>query len=257
MLTNIIESLIFAAAKGVTKATLKEAFGQEHTVKEIENCIEEIRARYSGDSGIILIEFNNTYQFQTNPKYSDVIADLLVPIKERQLTQTVLQTLSIIAYSQPITRTEIETIRSGVSSDYAIGVLMKAELIEIKGRRDTPGRPALYGTTDKFLKHFQLRNLRDLPSYDELMQDIRKNNKYNKASKNLYAIKNEALYTGEGEEQYLEERAEEAHEFLSGNETAETPITDNAEAYACALSLETEQINEVAATEDNSENTEE
>ena len=109
---------------------------------------------YSGDKGIRLIQFNEKYQFETNPEFGDKLADILRPIKEKQLTSTVLQTLAIIAYRQPVTRAEIEEVRGGVSSDYAISVLMRAELIEIVGRKDTIGRPALLLLTIIFLKDF-------------------------------------------------------------------------------------------------------
>ena len=221
MLTNIIEGLIFAAATGVTYDALKTFFSDEYTEKEIKTALNEIREKYSGDSGIILIEFNNTYQFQTNPKYSDKLADILVPIKEKQLSQTVLQTLAIIAYRQPITRMEIEDVRGGVSSDYAIGILMKAELIEVKARKEALGRPSLYGTTDKFLKHFQLKSLEDLPAYEELMQSIKDSGKFNKTSDNLYEIKSSSLYTGETEDKFFEEMDESTPDFLQDEDFLE------------------------------------
>ena len=227
MLTNIIEGLIFAAATGVTYDAMKTFFGTEYTEKEIKTALNEIREKYSGDSGIILIEFNNTFQFQTNPKYSETLADILVPIKEKQLSQTVLQTLAIIAYRQPITRMEIEEVRGGVSSDYAIGILMKAELIEVKARKETLGRPSLYGTTDQFLKRFQLKSLEDLPAYDELMQSIQDSGKFNKTGENLYEIKSSSLYNGETEEKFFEEmEGDETPDFLKDEDYLEVSSDD-------------------------------
>ncbi len=223
MLTNIIEALIFAAANGVTYANLKEAFGNEYTEKEIKNALTEIKNKYSGDNGIILIEYNNTYQFQTNPQYSLLLADILQPIKERQLSKTVLQTLAIIAYRQPITRGAIEDIRGGVSSDYAIGVLMRAELIQIVGRKDTLGRAALYGTTDEFLKRFQLNSLSQLPDYEELLESIKQSGKFNTTSTNIYEIRNKDLYdvsevTANNEEEVFEELTDEIPDFISDDD---------------------------------------
>ena len=223
MLTNIIEALIFAAANGVTYANLKEAFGNEYTEKEIKNALTEIKNKYSGDNGIILIEYNNTYQFQTNPQYSLLLADILQPIKERQLSKTVLQTLAIIAYRQPITRGAIEDIRGGVSSDYAIGVLMRAELIQIVGRKDTLGRAALYGTTDEFLKRFQLNSLSQLPDYEELLESIKQSGKFNTTSTNIYEIRNKDLYdisevTTNNEEEVFEELTDEIPDFISDDD---------------------------------------
>ncbi len=222
MLKNLIEALIFAAAKGVTYQIIKDAFRAEYTEKEIKNAIKDIETEYSGDKGIILIRYNDTYQFQTNPQYGDLLADVLKPIKERQLSATVLQTLAIIAYRQPITRAEIEDVRGGVSSDYAIGVLMKAELIEIVGRKDTLGRPALFGTNDNFLKRFQLHSLDELPDYDKLMEYVRNSDKYNKNTENLYRIEEESAATYDendnSDEQYFEEFSDEKPNFLEGED---------------------------------------
>lgn len=218
MLTNIIEALIFAAASGVTYKNIKDAFGDEYTEKEIKRAINDIKEKYSGDNGIILIEFNNTYQFQTNPEYSDLLADILRPIKERQLSATVLQTLSIIAYRQPVTRGEIEEIRGGVSSDYAIGVLTKAELIQPVGRKETLGRPVLYGTTDNFLKRFQLKSLDALPDYEELLESIKRSGKYNETGSNIYEIRNKELYSTENVDSYFDELDNEKPDFLQGED---------------------------------------
>lgn len=218
MLTNIIEALIFAAADGVTYDSIKEAFGHEYTEKEMKASINEIKNKYSGDNGIILIEYNSTYQFQTNPKYSDILADILQPIKERQLSKTVLQTLAIIAYRQPITRSEIEEIRGGISSDYAITVLTKAELIEVVGIKPL-GRAKLYATTDNFLKRFQLNSLSALPDYDELMESIKNSGKFNTTSDNIYEIRNSDLYdtnsiSDEHTEEEFDEDSDETPSFL-------------------------------------------
>ena len=226
MLTNMIEALIFAAAKGVTYRNIKDAFSEEYTEKEIKTSLKEIAEKYSGDNGIILIEFNDTYQFQTNPKYSDKLADILRPIKERQLSATVLQTLSIIAYRQPVTRAEIEDIRGGISSDYAIGVLIKAELIQVVGRKDTPGRPALFGTTDNFLKRFQLSSLNALPDYNILMESIKASDKYNQSSENIYEIRNKDLYKTDDVDVYFDEMDEEKPDFLEGEDIVSVSSED-------------------------------
>ncbi len=210
MLRNIIESLIFAAAKGVHYDTIKASFGSEYTEKEIKNAINDLQKEYSGEKGVVLIEFNKNYQFQSNPLYGEVLADILKPIKERQLSATVLQTLSIIAYRQPITRQEIEEVRSGVSSDYAIGVLLKAELIEPVGRKNTIGKPILFGTTDAFLKRFRLKSLSDLPDYDKLMETIKNSDKFNQDNEDLYSIKQGIL----PDEEFEEIPEEETPDFL-------------------------------------------
>lgn len=218
MLKNIIEALIFAAAKGVSYQVIKDSFKDEYTEKEIKTALKAIEKEYSGERGIVLICFNDNFQFQTNPTYGDKLADILKPIKERQLSATVLQTLAIIAYRQPVTRTEIEAVRGGVSSDYAISVLMKAELIEIVGRKNALGHPALFATNDNFLKRFQLKNLGELPDYDKLMEYVKSSDKYNKDTENLYRIENETaadvLNNDNAEEVYFEELNDETPDFL-------------------------------------------
>lgn len=186
MLMNIIEALLFSAGKGMTFEEIMSVFQEEYTDEEARKCIASLQQEYSGDKGIILIEYNGKYEFQSNPNYGEKIADVLTPIKEKELSKTLLESLAIIAYKQPITRLDIEDIR-GVSSDYAISMLLKFNLITILGRKDTLGKPLLYGTTDEFLRKFKLKSLTDLPDYDELLETIRNNfDRYFKASENLY-----------------------------------------------------------------------
>lgn len=221
ILKNMIEALIFAAAKGVTYQTIKEAFSDEYTEKEIKTALKAIEREYSCERGIILIRYNDTYQFQTNPDYGEKLADILRPIKEKQLSQTVLQTLSIIAYRQPITKAEIEEVRNGVSSDYALSVLLKADLVAIVGRKDALGRPLLYATTDEFLKRFRLHDLAELPDYDKLMESVKQSDKYNKDTENIYRITDDdsddddkPTGSEEGEDAFFEELSDEKPDFL-------------------------------------------
>lgn len=185
MLTNIIEAVLFAAGKGLEVHTLYNGL-VGYTRKEIDAALEELKKRYSGDCGIRLIQYNKTYQFQSNPDYGETIADMLMETKERELSKTLLQVLAIIAYKQPVTRSEIEDLR-GVGSDYVIAMLLKLNLIETVGRKETLGRPLLYGTTDEFLRKFGLESLEELPDYDDLMQKIRNNfDKYYAKTQSLY-----------------------------------------------------------------------
>ncbi len=189
MLNNIIESLIFAAGTGISLELIKEEFGDKYTEDEIMQAIDKIKEQYSGDKGIILIEYNNKYEFQSNPKYGETLADILTPIKERELSRALLETLAIIAYRQPVTRLDIEDVR-GVNSDYSISMLLKLNLITIVGRKDTLGKPLLYATTEEFLKKFELKSLDELPDYQELLDMIRNNfERYFKASESLYRVK--------------------------------------------------------------------
>ena len=111
-------------------------------------------------------------QFASNPKNVESVSAVLNPIRQRNLSKATLETASIIAYKQPVTRLEIEEIR-GVSSDYAINVLMDHNLIEIIGRKDTVGKPALFGTTDEFLKRFNISSIDELPDYNELLEKVK------------------------------------------------------------------------------------
>ncbi|MFA5449357.1 MAG: SMC-Scp complex subunit ScpB [Clostridia bacterium] len=185
MLTDIIEALIFASGTGLKADALYDGL-TAHTKQEIDQALAELKKRHSGGRGIHLIEFNSTYQFQSNPIYGDTLADVLVETRERELSKTLLQVVAIIAYKQPITRQEIEDLR-GVNSDYVIAMLLKLNLIEPKGRKETVGYPILYGTTDEFLKKFGLETITELPDYEELMHKIRTN--YEK-----YYAKSSALF---------------------------------------------------------------
>ena len=111
-------------------------------------------------------------QFASNPAYSDVIACVLNPIRERDLSNAALETIAIIAYRQPVTRLDIEQIR-GVNSEYTVQMLLKNNLIEVVGRKEAVGKPLLFGTTDEFLKRFQLESIADLPDYETLLESIK------------------------------------------------------------------------------------
>jgi len=111
-------------------------------------------------------------QLCSNPDIVESISELLNPIRERSLTKAAMETAAIIAYKQPITRTEVENIR-GANSDYAIQLLQSNNLIEVVGRKDTVGKPLLFGTTENFLKRFELESIEQLPNYNELLDRIR------------------------------------------------------------------------------------
>ncbi len=174
MPANIIEALIFASGHGMHKEDLYKGLKEQYDKKTIDSALETLKKRYSGDRGVHLICANNTYQFQSNPQFGDLLADLLLETRERQLSKTLLQVLAIIAYKQPVTRTDIEDLR-GVGSDYVIAMLLKLNLIEAVGRKESLGKPILYGTTNEFLKKFGLESLDELPDYDDLMLKIKNN----------------------------------------------------------------------------------
>lgn len=170
-LENIIESVLFVAGEPVPISDLCFKFNVKQ--KEIEKAVANLSKKYDGKSGIKLLSFNNKLQFSSNPDYVDYVSLVLNPIRQRNLTKATLETIAIIAYKQPVTRLDIEEIR-GVNSDYAINILLEHKLIEIVGRKDAVGKPALFGTTDEFLKRFDISSVNDLPDYDELLEKVQK-----------------------------------------------------------------------------------
>ena len=109
-------------------------------------------------------------QFSSNPAYADDVSAVLNPIKEKELSRSMLEVAAIIAYKQPVTRIDLEEIRG--NSEYAVQKLLELGMIEPVGRKDAVGRPVLFGTTDNFLKRFQISSLDELPDYDELINRI-------------------------------------------------------------------------------------
>ena len=169
-IARVIEAVLFVSGDGVDRDEFKRIYDMSD--KELNKCLDILKEKYSGDSGIHLIQYKNKMQLCSNPAFADNIAEILNPIRERSLTKAALETVAIIAYKQPITRTEIEQIR-GVNCDYAVQLLQNNNLIEVVGRKDAVGKPLLFGTTDNFLKRFELDSLEQLPNYKELLDRIR------------------------------------------------------------------------------------
>ena len=168
-LIQLVESILFVAGQGVEIKDIAEKL--EVDKKEIIKAIEELKVKHEND-GINVITYKESVQMCSNPDYAEDIATVLNPIREKQLTKAALETLAIIAYKQPVTKLDIEQVR-GVNSDYAMQVLTNFKLVEIVGRKDVVGKPFLYGTTDEFLKRFELQSIEDLPDYDELIERIK------------------------------------------------------------------------------------
>ena len=168
-MTNIIEAIAYAAGDAVQVKYIIEKLGC--SLKEVNACIDELKEKYSGASGIQLLTFNGKIQFATNPEYKEKISAVLQPIKEKEFTKTILECAALIAYKQPVTKGELEEIRQ-VSCDYAIHTLLDLDMIVPCGRKDAVGKPILYATTDNFLKRFRLNSIDELPDYDELMAQI-------------------------------------------------------------------------------------
>ena len=168
-MTSIIESILFVSGDAVAVRDISEKL--EVTDKEILAAANELKEKYNEDSGINLLIFNKKLQFCSNKANAEAVSSVLNPIKERELSRSMLEVAAIIAYKQPVTRIDLEELR-GSNSEYAISNLLKLNMIEVVGRKDTVGKPVLFGTTDEFLKRFQISSLNDLPDYEELMAKI-------------------------------------------------------------------------------------
>lgn len=169
---NVVEAIVFASGSAIAKSDICDKV-PELTTQKLNQIVKRLKERYSGASGIILAEFNGKVQFMSNPDYGEAVADVLTPIKEKELTKTLLEVLATVAYKQPITRIEIDDMRGGTSSEYALSALMRAKLIDAVGRKDTVGRPVLYGTTDEFLKKFRLEDISELPDYSDVLANLK------------------------------------------------------------------------------------
>ncbi len=209
-----IEAIIFASEEPISASDIKSCLEQsmETKVKKklLEEALESILLKYQSEEyPFEIVEIAGGYQYMTKGAFHHTISVLLKQNARRRLSVAALETLSIIAYKQPCTRTEAEAIR-GVSCDYSIQKLLEKDLIAIIGRSDKPGRPLLYGTSEKFMDYFGLKSVKDLPQ--------------------LKDFSSEDNMIGEGlaiEEKQLEEGAIEIN--INNEEKAEQKKDDQAE----------------------------
>lgn len=167
-LANHIQALVFCSPKPITEDEiqdcLKEMFDADVPVNDIQSGLGTIQTKFeSDDFAMELVKSGGGYQFLTKPAYQASISILLKQQSKKRLSNSALETLSIIAYKQPITKSEAEQIR-GVSCDYSIQKLLEKELVEIKGKSEGVGRPLLYGTSQKFMDYFGINDLKELPT---------------------------------------------------------------------------------------------
>ena len=169
----VIEAVLFAMGESVETSKLAAAIEQDvpTTVKLIHNLMDRYEAE---DRGIKIIELGDSFQLCTKPETYEYLIKVVAQPKKQVLTDVLLETLSIIAYKQPITKQEIEGIR-GVSCDHAVNKLVEYGLVDEVGRLDAPGRPILFGTTESFLRSFGVRNVDELPVISpDKVEDFRK-----------------------------------------------------------------------------------
>lgn len=168
----IIEAILFTMGNSVEVEKIASAVEQD--VPTTRKIIHHMMDAYdNSDRGIRIIELENSFQMCTRPEMYEYLIRVAKQPKKHALTDVMLETLSIIAYRQPVTRIEIEKIR-GVKSDHAVNKLIEYNLVCEVGRLDAPGRPLLFGTTEEFLRRFSVQSLDDLPGIDaEKMETLK------------------------------------------------------------------------------------
>lgn len=177
---KIVEVLIFSSDRPLTLKQMKDIINQEKSetgvtsdIRNIEKAVNELIEKYSSDNySFNIIQVAGAYRFATKREFAPWLAKLNKEKLKRRLSQSALETLAIIAYSQPITKAEMEAIR-GVNVDYIIGSLLEKELITIKGRAEVVGRPMLYGTTDNLLEYLGINSIEDLPQLKAIDEIIK------------------------------------------------------------------------------------
>ena len=177
---SVIEALIFSSDEPIPESEIIKAIqaidGDETEIyqEDVQKAVEELNSFYAANnSAVHIVKIANGFLHATKSEYAKYVGYLSTEKSKRRLSQAALETLSIIAYKQPITKPELESIR-GVNSDYMLTALLEKQLISITGRAETIGRPLLYKTTDEFLKYFGLKDLSDLPKpreIEDIMQD--------------------------------------------------------------------------------------
>ena len=167
-LKNHVEALIFCSAQPIKdrdiQSCLGEMFDAEVPIEDIQQAAKELMEKYAEEQYSFEISLiGGGYLFYTKPAYQASIGILLKQQSKRRLSNSALETLSIIAYKQPVIKSEIEKIR-GVNCDYSIQKLLEKELIEIKGKSDAVGKPLIYGTSPNFMEYFGINDIKDLPT---------------------------------------------------------------------------------------------
>lgn len=157
-----VEALLFVADSPTTPETLAHAL--ELTVGQVEQALELLAKRLKSKGSLHLVRLAGGYQLATKPEFGQAIANFLKPQRQR-LSRSLMEVLAIIAYRQPLTLAEIDQIR-GVQSDYSVKALLERRLVQEVGRRQAPGRPLLYGTSQQFLHQFKLNDLSQLPELE-------------------------------------------------------------------------------------------
>lgn len=175
-LKNIVESIIFASEEEINSKQIKDIIdksGLRISLAEVEEAVIDLNEEYrSGNKSFEILKIAGGFSFATKKEYGRFIGKLFEDKQRKKLSPSALETLAIVAYKQPITRSEMEFIR-GVNVDYIVNSLLEKEMITIQGRAEAPGRPILYGTTKNFLKVLGLNSLEDLPKLKEINEILK------------------------------------------------------------------------------------
>lgn len=164
----VIEAVLFTIGSSVELSRLAAAIGQDEATAR-ETVLRLMKRYDTGKRGMQIIELENSFQMCTRSEYYENLIRVASAPKKQVLTEVVLETLSIIAYKQPVTKLEIEKIR-GVKSDHAVNKLVEYNLVYEVGRLDAPGRPALFATTEEFLRRFGIGSTQNLPAADPVVE---------------------------------------------------------------------------------------
>jgi len=168
-LEKIIESLIFSSTKPISSREIKFFFTDETISSElIEEVISDIEGKYI-DSGVILKKVSTGYRFQVAEECNEWVSNFY-PEKPQKYSRALMETLALIIYKQPITRTEIESVRGVSVSSNIIKTLLERDWVKILGYKDVPGKPAIFGTTKEFLNSHNLASLGQLPKLDDIIE---------------------------------------------------------------------------------------
>ena len=170
-----IEALIFTSEQSITvlemQSALKAVYGWEVTTENIKQIIAELTAKYqSDDYAFELVEIASGFRFLSKKEYYVLVNTMLQISSRKRLTTAALETLAIVAYKQPVSKPEIESIR-GVNCDYSIQKLLEKDLVYIQGKGDGPGKPLLYCISKTFMDHFGLKSAKDLPKLKDVQLD--------------------------------------------------------------------------------------
>lgn len=167
---SALEAMMFIWGEPLSAKTAAEVLNEDWEL--VYSCFKELENKYENEEGGLRIrQVEKSFQFVSHPDYSDYIERLCTPIKKRRLSQAALEVLAIVAYKQPVTKGEIDSIR-GIKSDRVMEGLMSRELVTEVGRANGIGRPILYGTTDDFLKYFGFTSIKELPEIEDIESAI-------------------------------------------------------------------------------------